>query len=266
MIMPPLARWLISSYGWRTSYIILGLSVFVVISLAAQFIRRDPGQKGQLPYGGSGVEQGKSHLPAGGLSLQEAIRTRELWIFCAIMICYFFSQSFISTHVVIYATGLGISRVSAANVMVIIGGMYIASLNIAGNVADRIGKRSAIAIGFFLVSMALLGFVRVKELWMLYLFAAIFGLGRGSAMAPMPLLMADIFGLKSFGVIQGAIFFGANAGTIIGPILTGHIFDITGSYFQALLICAAVSFTGLVLILIMRPRPWGERQKITIPE
>ena len=46
LVMPPFARFLISSYGWRQAYIILGLMVFLVIVLAAQFIRRDPSKMG----------------------------------------------------------------------------------------------------------------------------------------------------------------------------------------------------------------------------
>ena len=251
MIMPPLARWLISSYGWRNSYLILGLSVIVVIALAAQFIRRDPSQMGQLPYGGSEVKQDRPNLLVGGLSLKEAIHAREFWILGFILLCYFFGQSFISKHVVILATGLGISRVSAANILVFIGGMYIASLNITGNTVDRIGKRRAIAIGFLLQSIALFCFVLAKDVWTLYLCAIILGMGRGVAMAPCPLLIADLFGLRSYGVIQGAIFFGATTGNIIGPILTGHIFDITGSYFIALLCCAAVAVLAFLSALFI---------------
>jgi MFS family permease len=260
MMLPPLARWLISSYGWRQSYLIVGLSVIVLIASAGQFIRRDPSQLGKAPYGGSQVKQDGLNLQLAGYSLAEAIRIREFWILGAIMLCYFFGQSSIMTHIVILATGLGISRVSAANILVIIGGAYIASLNITGNAVDRIGKKPASAIGFILQSVALFGLVGAKEVWMLYLCAVLLGLGRGCAMAPMPLLMADIFGLRSFGVIQGAIFFGATSGSIIGPILTGHIFDTTGSYFFALLSCGAATTIGLILTLLIRTNA-GTRHK-----
>ena len=56
MIMPLVANWLISSYGWRTSYIVVGITVLVLIILVAQFLRRDPGQMGQLPYGADEVK------------------------------------------------------------------------------------------------------------------------------------------------------------------------------------------------------------------
>ncbi len=84
MIMPPIANWLISNYGWRTSYIIVGSGALVLLMLAAQFLRRDPHQTGQLPYGVNEVEEESLNLPPRGFSLQEAIHTSQFWMVCAV--------------------------------------------------------------------------------------------------------------------------------------------------------------------------------------
>jgi len=254
MVMPPLASWLIGSFGWRNSYIILGVSLFLFIMITAQFIRRDPGQLGMTAYGEGEVEPGGVSIQMTGLSLQEAMRGREFWVFSAILVCYLFGATAVSTHIVIHATGLGFSPVSAANILSIIGAMYIVSLNITGGVADKMGKRSAIALGFILQVVSLFCLVAAKDLWLLYLVGAVYGFGRGTAMAPMPLLMADVFGLKSFGVIQGAIFVGAALGTVLGPVIMGYIFDITGSYVIALITCSAINIIGLMLTFFIRHR------------
>jgi MFS family permease len=254
MVMPLLARWLISSYGWRNSYIILGIFVFAVIFTASFVIKRDPSTMGLMPYGAGGDKQANIKLQGGGLSLSESVHTRDFWIFIAVMICYFFGQSAVSTHIVIHATGLGFSRVAAVNILLISGALYIVSLNVTGNLVERIGKRNAVAIGFILQAAALFGYMASTQIWMFYASSVLFGLGRGAAMAPMPLLMADLFGLKSFGVIQGAIFTGAIAGSIFGPILTGYLFDLQGSYFLAFFICAAITLVGLFLTFSLRQK------------
>ena len=51
LIAPPVANWLIYSYGWRLSYVILGAAVLLIVTLAAQFLKRDPTQVGQVAYG-----------------------------------------------------------------------------------------------------------------------------------------------------------------------------------------------------------------------
>ena len=46
-IGPPVINWLINISNWRQTTIILGIFVFIVIFLAAQFLKRDPSQVGQ---------------------------------------------------------------------------------------------------------------------------------------------------------------------------------------------------------------------------
>ena len=56
LLVPPIANWLICEYDWRKSYLSVGIASVVVIELAGQFLKRDPGQVGQLPYGQEAVK------------------------------------------------------------------------------------------------------------------------------------------------------------------------------------------------------------------
>ena len=60
--MPLLADRLISGYGWRTSFIVFGVISFVIIILAAQFLRRDPQSKGQLPDGDTEISPDRAMI------------------------------------------------------------------------------------------------------------------------------------------------------------------------------------------------------------
>ena len=253
MIMAPLASQLIAIYGWRTSYIIVGIIALVLITIAAQFLRRDPGQMGQLPYGESEVKQESLNSEARGFSLQEAIHTRQLWLLCALSFCYYFCVATMMVHIVIHATGLGIPALSAANILAIIGGASIGGRVVMGSAADRIGSKLALIICFILISIALAWLIAANKVWMLYLFAAIFGFGYGGVAALQSPVAAELFGLRSHGVILGITFFSLCIGGVIGPVLAGRIFDITGSYQLAFLVCIAIGVTGLVSTLLLRP-------------
>ncbi len=67
-------------------------------------------------------------------------------------------------------------------------------------------------------------------------------------------LVAEHFGIRSHGVLFGLVLFAGTCGRRMGPILAGHLFDITGSYRSAFWICAAVGSTGLGLILSLRKK------------
>ena len=92
-----------------------------------------------------------------------------------------------------------------------------------------------------------------SELWMLYLFAAVYGFSHGGFFTVLSPLVADLFGLSSHGAIFGSVFFSGQIGGAVGPLLAGRIFDVTGSYQLAFLICGVASAAVLILSLFLRP-------------
>jgi len=254
LIMPPIANQLIFSYGWRNCFIIVGSSALVILLLVAQFLRRDPSQKGQLPYGQGGATQQSLGLVAEGYSPDKAIQTRQFWLLCTM---FFFSYGVpffsIMAHISLHAIDMGISATSAANILAIIGGLSIAGRLTMGITADRIGNKISIIITIILMSIALFWLLAAKELWMFYLFAAILGFAYGGLVTLMSPMVAELFGLTSHGVILGIIIFIGTVGGAIGPVLAGSISDITGSYQLAFLINAVVSIIGLILVSQLRP-------------
>ena len=253
IIMPPLATRLIITYGWRTSYIIVGLMAMIVIISAAQFLRRDPSQIGQLPDGVDEVNAKSLDLQASGLSLREAIHTGRFWMLCAVFGCIWFSGMAIWVHIVIHAIDLGISAINASNIPAIMGGAGIAGRILMGSAADKIGHKPILLIGFTLMLVSLFWLAEARELWALYLFAVIFGFGYSGLMVLESPLTARLFGLASLGIIVGSVEFLSMAFSTPSPIVAGFIFDITSSYRLAFLICATISIIGLILSLLLRP-------------
>ncbi len=253
LIMVPVARWLISIYDWRSSYIVVGIIALVFVIAAAQFLRRDPSQMGLLPYGEREVKKQSSNLEAAGLSLREAIHTREFWLLSTVYFGFLFCLNTILAHIIIHTTGLGISATSAANILAIIGGMSVIGRLAMGVFADRAGSKSAIIIGLTILTMALLWLQLASVAWMLYLFAGIFGFVFGGLIIQFPLITAERFGLTSHGTIFGIVSFIAIMGGALGTVSVARIFDITGSYQLGFFISAAASAIGLMLALLSRP-------------
>jgi len=253
LIAPLLANWLISTYTWRLSYVILGSIVLVLIILAAQFLKRDPAQVGQLPYGENGREVQGLQMENSALSLREAVYTKQLWLVSGMFLCFGFCVFSVMVHIVPHAIELGIPAASAANVLAVIGGVSIAGKTIMGAATDRIGTRMGIIIGLILMIVTLTWLIVARELWMLYLLAAFFAFGYASMVALMSPIVAELFGLSSVGALLGIVNFAATIGCATGPVLAGWLFDINGSYQLAFLICVAVSITGLILTLFLKP-------------
>jgi len=253
VVVPPVASWLISSYSWRTSYIVVSISALVLIISSAQFLKRDPGKIGQLPYGGGGLEQKGGSLDA-GFSLREAIRTWQFWTLGIALLCFTMSEGTILVHIVSHAIGLGISVTNAALIITIIGGISIPGRIMMGIAGDRIGNKTAWTICFIFLTISFFLLLLARELWLVYLFAVIFGFGYGGLSTLISPMVAELFGLSSHGVIFGVIImFGGTAGMAVGPLLAGHIFDITGRYQLAFMIYVVILVIGLILTSLLKP-------------
>jgi MFS family permease len=253
MVMPPVARWLITTYGWRTSYIIIGITSLVVIILVGQFLRQEPAEMGQLPDGSSVAKGGNLELSTGSVPLPKAVRTAQLWLLCAMYFSFLFGSSTVLVHIDAQATELGMSVTGAANILAAIGGASIGGRLALGALADRIGSKLAITVGFALLVTAFVYLLFAREAWMLFLFAIIYGLAHGALFTLFSPMVAELFGLGSHGVIFGVVTFAGSVGGAIGPVLAGHIFDITASYQMAFLAGGILAAIGLILSLLVRP-------------
>jgi MFS family permease len=83
-------------------------------------------------------------------------------------------------------------------------------------------------------------------------FVLLFGGALGGAAVLVPLVVGECFGLRSFGKILGLVMIGATLGAAAGPILTGWIFDVTGSYRLAFVMHTASFAIAAVAILWLR--------------
>lgn len=252
MVMPPLASRLISIYDWRTSYIIIGIVSFVVTILAAQFLKNAPEITGQSSQDYDELLENRL-VSEEGLSLKQAFQTRQFWLICALYFFFLYCLLTIMVHSVIHATGLGITAARAANILAVIGGLCMVGMNVIGSTADKIGNRLSFIFSFVIMALALFWLLAAKEFWMLYLFAGIFGFAYGGMQVLLSPMVADIFGLRSHGVILATAAFIGAIGAAIGPIIAGHIFDTSGSYNLAFIICALMASTGFILAALLRP-------------
>jgi MFS family permease len=255
VIMAPLASQFIRVYEWRISYIIIAMVAVIFIILPAQFLRRDPREMEQLPYGFGKKGRESLNAVSNGLSLKQTAHTKQFWSILVMFLSLFFCLEAVMVHVVIDATGWGVSPTDASKIISIIGGLSIAGKIIMGGIADRIGNKKALSVGFIIVSLALAFLATANDLWMFYAFAATFGFSYGGLITVFPPIAAEMFGLTSHGVIMGIVTFGGTVGGAIGTVSVGKMFDMTGSYSLGFLVCTCAAVMGTVLSIYLKPIP-----------
>ena len=254
LVIPFAASILIMHYGWRTSYVILAVFGMLMLAGTGQVLRRDPSQKGVLPDGDTQTGSAGFYIAEKGLSFREALKTRQFWTICFTNLTIVFSLIIIMVHITPHAMDIGLPATTAAGILSTIGGTSMIGRLLMGITADRAGIRACMIFCFTLLISAFLWLQMANELWMLYLFAFVYGFGHGGYFALISPLVAEHFGIRSHGVLFGIVLFAGTVGGAMGPILAGHLFDITGSYGGAFWTCAAFVTSGLGLILSLRKR------------
>jgi len=260
LIVPLVASMLIASYGWRISYIIIGTAVILLLVSIAQLLRREPNQTASVPDCGSEHSAGTPGFVDGGLSLSAALCTRQFWTICAFNLSILFCLMSIMIHIVPHAQDRGVSATRAASVLSTIGGVSMIGRFITGMAIDRIGSKRAMIACCILLIIGLLWVQAAEELWMLYLFAVIYGVAHGGHFTAISPIVAEFFGISAHGFLFGIVAFTGTVGGAIGPILAGYIFDVTEGYRMAFWIFTLMSALGLALLLFLKPID-GERQE-----
>ncbi len=258
MAVPMVCSFLILSLGWRISFFVLGIVVLTVILSAALLIRRDPAELGLTPYGAVEGVTSPSNSERTGLTLQQAMQTRQFWLINVLSFCDLFLINVVVVHIVIHAIDLKIPSTRAASVLSLAAGMSIPGRIIMGGIADRIGNRKALTfcLATSVSAFALLLFAR--GIGMLYLFAGLYGVSLWSTGAIVSPLIAELFGLKSHATLYSFAVFASAIGSAVGPIVAGLLFDIAGNYNLAFVICLGVTLLALSAGLLLGPIPRKE--------
>jgi MFS family permease len=252
-IMPVFVTWLITTHGWRTAFAVLGMLILVIIVSLSQFLVRDPAKKGQFSDNEREANAGEVDGNEHGLSFRDTLRTKQFWTVCAVYFLILVCVYTILLHIVQHAIDLGISSTSAASILATIGGVSIAGRFVMGSAGDGIGNKMSLIICLLFLLAGLVTLLLTESLWMFYVFATLHGFAHGGFFALGSPIVAGLFGTRSHGLIFGIVIFCSTIGGAIGPILAGHIFDVTRSYQIVFYVLAALSIMALILTSSLKP-------------
>jgi MFS family permease len=263
MLVVPLSMIIIHLYGWRSSFLWLGIGVLLVaLPLILAFVRDDPKDMGLEPYG-KGTPAGKAFGGATDerrVPVSEAMGVPAFWLLAlTFFVCGYTSNGLVLTHLIPHAAEHGFSEMHAAQALGLMGAMNIVGTVLSGWICDRYGRKGPLAFYYGVRGLSLIFLLYVWNVPSLHIFAAIFGLNYISTVPPTTTMTANIFGRLSVGALSGWIFFSHQVGSAIGAWAGGAIFDVTGSYSWAFLSAAVMAFVAAGLSLLIKEVPVGAK-------
>ena len=251
-VIPMLLTLLLARWDWRIACLIFGAASTLMLTVLAQFLTRDPPAGSGKDAAGLSVAAGSAEAET-GLTLGQAVRTRNFWLLCAGQFLIFFCLMVIMIHIVPHARDLGFEPGRAAQVLATIGAASIVGRIAMGATADRLGGKSALIVAYCVLSGSLIWLLFIHEPRLLFLFAPVYGFTHGAFFTLISPTVAELFGTRAHGVIFAIVLLHGTIGGSLSPLIAGIVFDAEGSYQPIFLVLAALAITGLVLVNFLQP-------------
>jgi MFS family permease len=247
-IWPPFIQSAIVSYGWRTTYMVIGVICLVVMLPLAQLLKRRP-------------HFDDTASPASRGSGQKGLLPKHPLLFPALVLAGLsccVAMSMPQVHIVAYCADLGYGPARGAEMLSLMLGFGVLSRLVSGLIADRIGGLATLIAGSFLQMLALLFYIPFDGLTSLYIVSAIFGLSQGGIVPSYALIIRDHFPAREAGSRISAVLTATVFGMALGGWMSGEIYDWTGSYAAAFLNGVAWNVLNLGIALwilyVRKPR------------
>ena len=250
--------------GWRSALVILGVGLWVVGLPLALVARRRPEDYGMLPDGDDRRGVTAEQLDAARMRMEAsetpsitagaAVRTPAFWLLSGIFTIHGFGVNGIMVHMIPLFQSIGFSSREAAAVVGLT--FFLSGIGrlSAGVLMDRFAARWVVVAIVVLqtVSFLILS-VTGTHWWQVFLFCLTYGVPFGGSIPTRPLMIREMFGYQSFSAINGLAQGISIASGMVGPLVMGIVFDLTGTYTPALLLFVFTTIAVLPLVFALRP-------------
>jgi len=250
MTISPLARWLISTYDWRTAMLAIGLLAWALLLPAALLVRRPPASAATAAAGAaSGLAAGRA-----GISVAQALRSPQFLVLGLTFFACCAAHSGPIFHMVSYAMFCGVGPMAAVSIYSVEGLAGLGGRLLLGVLADRLGAKPVLVAGLIVQALAIGTYLFVRELAQFYALAVVFGAAYGGVMPLYAVLARQYFGQHIMGTVFGAATMLSSLGMASGPLAGGWIFDRFGAYSWLYIGSFAVAL-GAVAVALAFPPP-----------
>ena len=222
MTISPFARWLITTYDWRTAMLAIGILAWVLLIPASFLVRQRPA--------GATADAAPVDDSAGISSVSQALRSPQFIVLGLTFFMCCAAHSGPIFHMVSYAMACGIAPMAAVTIYSVEGLAGLGGRLLLGVAGDRYGAKRIVIAGLVTQAVAIGIYPFVSQLGEFYALAVVFGTAYGGVMPLYAVLARDYFSQSIMGTVFGAATMLSSLGMSLGPLAGGWVFDHFGSY------------------------------------
>lgn len=250
LLTGPVAQNLMANFGVSNTFYILGIFYFIVMLIAAQFIKKP--RANELP---KAVVKKASHFSLTGqnMTANEAVKTPIFW---ALWLMFFIN---ITTGIGLVSAASPMAQsmtnmsVSVAALMVGILGLFNGFGRLAwATLSDYLGRPKTYSAIFILDIVMLIILVLCKTPIIFALALCLLLSCYGAGFSVIPAYLGDVFGTRELGAIHGYILTAWAAAGMVGPVLLSYTHQILHNYYVTLIVFIVIDILAFLVSLALQ--------------
>ena len=230
--VPWISHTLVQHFGWQAALRTLGLLILVIALPAALLAKEPPHAK-------------KSTVSPGFADARDAFTTLPFFLLTLGSMFSIAAVSGAQQNLKLFLSlDLHFAQSQAARILSLVLAFSIVGRLLMGWLADRFPKKYVMVLIYMLVAAAIPLLFAGRAPGVIYIFAAVFGIGLGGDYMIVPLMTAEIFGVQLLGRLLGVILTAGSVAEAVSPWLVGRLRDSTGSYSAGFLALIGMGLLG----------------------
>jgi predicted MFS family arabinose efflux permease len=264
-IVPPLANWLITEFGWRAAFVWIAFGWGGLTFLLSLFFFVDGRAK---PKSGVEASEATDRPALTGLTSRQALSDRALWQVAISNFVVMALTMGLTIHLFPILTEAGVTRERAAWLVSLAGVAGIVGKLATGYLLDRLRPNWVGGITLGLAAFAfLLLLENVTSPFFIVLAMLINGYAAGTKTQITGFLTASYGGMRNFGKIYGVMAALMALASGVGPLLAGAIYDFSGGYGPFLILGTIGCLIGGLLMITLPAYPsWKDDDPLAVDE
>jgi sugar phosphate permease len=241
VLVPQIAKWLNIEFGWHNALMLLGILMVIVAFPIAWIVKEKPGTVSI------------NTIPEEAVApLGKIVKGWPFYLLLIGSMCSIGAVAGTSQNLkLFFSLDLKYTQGHSANIISLVLLSSIIGRILMGWLADKFPKKYVMILIYVLVAGAIPLLYFSSTPGVIYVFAFIFGMGLGGDYMIIPLMAAELFGIKIMGRVMGLVLTADGLAEAFSPMLVGWLRDKTGNYangFAALIILAVVGIIAVGLL------------------
>jgi sugar phosphate permease len=253
-LVPLLAHELTQALGWRTALQVLGVLMVVVAFPVAFLVHDPPGTTGRRPAPPAPLRAAPAAAPDSA-SLGRVLRQPAFYLLALGSMASIGAVGGTMQNLKLYLAGdRGLSQGESATVLSLVLGSSLAGRVLMGWLADRWPRKYVMLLIYSIVAGSIPLLVAAPTPGMVRAAAVVFGVGLGGDYMIIPLMAADLFGLRLMGRVMGIVLTADGVAEATVPMAVATIRDNSGSYGPGFVLLVGLAVVGATAVAFLPGR------------